>query len=66
MLGTVPSLAHAVEASHRIAGWVPKEESIEQLLRMISGAMRGDYGSPTVQRPSSGCSSASTTNGIQA
>jgi DNA-binding NarL/FixJ family response regulator len=42
MLGTVPEPARMVEAVRTgIAGWVPKEESIEQLLNAIRGVMRG-------------------------
>jgi DNA-binding NarL/FixJ family response regulator len=40
MLGAVPEAARAVEALRAgIAGWVPKEESTEQLLDVIRGAM---------------------------
>lgn len=43
MLGTVPAAARTVEALRTgIAGWVPKEESIEHLLRAIRSAMRDE------------------------
>jgi DNA-binding NarL/FixJ family response regulator len=42
MLGTVPEPARMVEAVRSgIAGWVPKEESIEQLLTAIRSVMSG-------------------------
>lgn len=42
MLGTVPEPARMVEAVRSgIAGWVPKEESIEQLLNAIRSVMGG-------------------------
>lgn len=42
MLGTVPAPARMVEAVRSgIAGWVPKEESIEQLLSAIRSVMGG-------------------------
>jgi DNA-binding NarL/FixJ family response regulator len=42
MLGPVPEPARMVEALRSgIAGWVPKEESIEQLLGAIHSVMRG-------------------------
>jgi DNA-binding NarL/FixJ family response regulator len=43
MLGTVPEATRTVQALRSgIAGWVPKEESIEQLLRVIRGAMHDE------------------------
>jgi DNA-binding NarL/FixJ family response regulator len=43
MLGPVPDAARVVEALRSgIAGWVPKNESIEQLLAAIHAAMRGE------------------------
>jgi len=43
MLGTVPEATRIVEALRSgIAGWVPKEESIEQLLGVIRGVMRDE------------------------
>lgn len=53
MLGPVPDAARVVEALRMgIFGWVPKEESVEQLLRMIWGAMRGEVWLPgTVTGP---------------
>jgi DNA-binding NarL/FixJ family response regulator len=43
MLGTVPDPARMVEAVRAgIAGWIPKEESIEQLLGAIRDVMRGE------------------------
>lgn len=53
MLGPVSGVARAVEALRAgIAGWVPKEESVEQLLRIISGAMRDElWLPPTVLAP---------------
>jgi DNA-binding NarL/FixJ family response regulator len=43
MLGPVPETARIIEALRAgIAGWVPKEESIEQLLHVIRGVMRGE------------------------
>jgi DNA-binding NarL/FixJ family response regulator len=43
MLGTVPNARRTVEALRAgIVGWVPKEESIEQLLGVIRGVMRGE------------------------
>jgi DNA-binding NarL/FixJ family response regulator len=43
MLGPVPDAVHTVETLRAgIAGWVPKEESIEHLLRVIRGVMRGE------------------------
>ena len=43
MLGTVPEVTRIVEALRSgIAGWVPKEESIEQLLGVIRGVMRDE------------------------
>jgi len=43
MLGAVPEAARLVEALHAgIAGWVPKEDSIEQLLAVIKGVMRDE------------------------
>lgn len=42
MLGTVPAPARMVEAVRSgIAGWVPKEESIEQLLSAIRSVLGG-------------------------
>lgn len=42
MMGTVPEPARMVEAVRSgIAGWVPKEESIEQLLNAIRSVMAG-------------------------
>jgi DNA-binding NarL/FixJ family response regulator len=43
MLGAVPEPARMVEAIRTgIAGWVPKEESIEQLLGAVRGVVRGE------------------------
>ena len=43
MLGPVPEAARIVEALRAgIAGWVPKEESVEHLLEVIPGVMRGE------------------------
>jgi DNA-binding NarL/FixJ family response regulator len=43
MLGTVPEAVRTVQALRSgIVGWVPKEESVEQLLRVIRGAMRDE------------------------
>jgi DNA-binding NarL/FixJ family response regulator len=43
MLGPVPEATHVVEALRAgVAGWVRKEESIEQLLGAIQAAMRGE------------------------
>jgi len=47
MLGPVSGVTRAVEALRSgIAGWIPKEESVEQLLRIISGAMRDELWLP--------------------
>jgi DNA-binding NarL/FixJ family response regulator len=53
MLGPVSGVTRAVEALRSgIAGWIPKEESVEQLLRIISGAMRDElWLPPTVLAP---------------
>ena len=67
--GTCAGRPRAVEALRSgIAGWIPKEESVEQLLRIISGAMRDEIWLPGhgAGARSSGCSCATTTNGIQA
>ncbi len=43
MLGAVPAAARLVQALRSgVAGWVPKEESIEQLLAVIRGVMRDE------------------------
>jgi DNA-binding NarL/FixJ family response regulator len=43
MLGRVPDVAYVVEALRAgVRGWVPKEESIEHLLEVIWGVMRGE------------------------
>jgi DNA-binding NarL/FixJ family response regulator len=43
MLGAVPDAARIVEALRTgIAGWVPKEDSIEHLLTVIRGVMRNE------------------------
>jgi DNA-binding NarL/FixJ family response regulator len=43
MLGTMPAAARIVAALRAgIAGWIPKEESIEQLLGVIRGVMRDE------------------------
>ncbi len=43
MLGTVPEAARTVAALRTgIAGWVPKDESIEHLLCVIQGVVRGE------------------------
>jgi DNA-binding NarL/FixJ family response regulator len=43
MLGTVPEAARIVEALRAgIAGWIPKEDSIQHLLEVIHGVMRGE------------------------
>jgi DNA-binding NarL/FixJ family response regulator len=47
MLGPVPEAPQTVEALRTgIVGWIPKEESIEQLLRTISGVMRDEMWLP--------------------
>jgi DNA-binding NarL/FixJ family response regulator len=47
MLGPVPEATRTVEALRTgIVGWIPKEESIEQLLRTISGVMRDEMWLP--------------------
>jgi DNA-binding NarL/FixJ family response regulator len=47
MLGPVPEAPRTVEALRTgIVGWIPKEESIEQLLRTISGVMRDEMWLP--------------------
>jgi DNA-binding NarL/FixJ family response regulator len=47
LLGPVPEPAHTVEALRTgIAGWVPKEESIEQLMAVIHGVMRDEIWLP--------------------
>jgi DNA-binding NarL/FixJ family response regulator len=47
LLGPVPEPAHTVQALRTgIAGWVPKEESIEQLLGVIHGVMRDEIWLP--------------------
>jgi DNA-binding NarL/FixJ family response regulator len=47
MLGPVPAAARTVEALRTgVVGWVPKEESIEQLLRTIWGVMRDEMWLP--------------------
>jgi DNA-binding NarL/FixJ family response regulator len=47
MLGPVPDPAYTVEALRTgIAGWVPKEESTEQLLGVIHGVMRDEIWLP--------------------
>ena len=53
MLGPVPDATHVVEALRKgTVGWIPKEESIEQLLSMIWGAMRDEICLPgTVAGP---------------
>lgn len=48
MLGPVPDPADTVEALRAgVAGWVPKEESIEQLLTAVSGVMRDEIRLPS-------------------
>lgn len=48
MLGPVSEATRTVEALRSgIAGWVPKGESIEQLLHIISGAMRDEIWLPS-------------------
>jgi DNA-binding NarL/FixJ family response regulator len=43
MIGRVPGAAHIVETLRAgVSGWVPKEESIEHLLEVIRGVMRGE------------------------
>jgi DNA-binding NarL/FixJ family response regulator len=43
MLGTVPDPARMVEAVRAgVAGWIPKEESIKQLLSAVQDVMRGE------------------------
>jgi DNA-binding NarL/FixJ family response regulator len=53
LLGPVPDATRVVEALRKgIVGWIPKEESVEQLLRMIRGAMRDEMWLPgTVMGP---------------
>jgi DNA-binding NarL/FixJ family response regulator len=47
MLGPVPDTPRIVEALRAgIAGWVSKGESVEQLLRVIRGVMRGEIWLP--------------------
>jgi len=47
MLGTVPEAARIVEALRAgIAGWVPKEDSIQHLLEVIHGVMRDEIRLP--------------------
>jgi DNA-binding NarL/FixJ family response regulator len=47
MLGPAPDAARTVEALRvGIVGWISKEESTEQLLRIIRGAMRGEMWLP--------------------
>jgi two-component system NarL family response regulator len=47
MLGTVPEAARIVEALRAgIAGWVPKEDSIQHLLEVIHGVMRDEIWLP--------------------
>jgi two-component system NarL family response regulator len=49
MLGTMPAAAHIVAALRTgIAGWVPKDESIEQLLGVIRGVMRDETWLPAM------------------
>jgi DNA-binding NarL/FixJ family response regulator len=46
-LGTVPETARIVEALRAgIAGWVPKEDSIQHLLEVIQGVMRDEIWLP--------------------
>jgi DNA-binding NarL/FixJ family response regulator len=48
MLGPVSEVTRTVEALRAgIAGWVPKEESLQQLLNIISGAMRDEMWLPS-------------------
>jgi DNA-binding NarL/FixJ family response regulator len=50
MLGTVREAARIVEALRTgIAGWVPKEESIEQLLGVIRSVMRDEISLPATE-----------------
>jgi DNA-binding NarL/FixJ family response regulator len=47
MMGPVPEANRIVEELRAgIVGWVPKEESVEQLLRIIRGVMRGEMWLP--------------------
>jgi DNA-binding NarL/FixJ family response regulator len=47
ILGPVPDAVRTVETLRTgIAGWVPKEESIEHLLRVIRGVVRGEIWLP--------------------
>ena len=47
MLGPIPEATHVVEALRaEVAGWVPKEESIEHLLCGIRSAIRGEIWLP--------------------
>lgn len=47
MLGTVPEAPRTVELLRAgISAWVPKQESIEHLLRVIRGVMRDEYMAP--------------------
>jgi DNA-binding NarL/FixJ family response regulator len=47
MLGPVPEAGRTVEALRAgVAGWVAREDSIEQLLRVIRGAVRGEMWLP--------------------
>lgn len=47
MLGPVPEAARTVEALRAgVVGWIPKEDSIEQLLRIVSGVIREEMWLP--------------------